>query len=80
MVNRSTSRTPFEIFYTCSLHHICNLAIIPLVTRERSKTADNVAVKVLQIHAEVRAHLETTNAKYKAGVDKHRHKKVFSGR
>ena len=77
MVNQSTSMTPFEIFYTCSLHHICDLAIIPLVAGESSKTTNNIAAKVLQIHAEVRAHLETANAKYKAGVDKYRHNKVF---
>lgn len=77
MVNRYTSRAPFEIFYTCSLHHICDMAIIPLVAGERSKTTDNVAAKVFQIHVEVRAQLETANAKYKAGVDKHRHNKVF---
>lgn len=50
MVNQSTSRTPFEIFYTCSLCHICDMAIIPLVAGERRKIADNMAEKVLQIH------------------------------
>ena len=37
----------------------------------------NVAEKALLIYAEVRAHLEVANAKYKAEADKHRHEKVF---
>lgn len=42
-----------------------------------SKITDNVVEKALLIHAEVRAHLEVANTKYKAGVDKYQRKKVF---
>ena len=38
---------------------------------EGSKAVDNMVEKALQIHAEVRAYLETTNAKYKVDVDKY---------
>ena len=76
MVNRSTGKIPFKVVYICSLRQVCDLAIMP-TTLGGSKAADNVAEKGLQIHAEVRAHLEAANVKYKAKADKHRRKKVF---
>ena len=76
MVNRSTGKTPFEVVYICSPRQVCDLVIMPTVVGG-SKAADNVAKKALQIHAEVQAHLEVVNDKYKAEADKHRRKKVF---
>ncbi|KAH9753570.1 hypothetical protein KPL71_015115 [Citrus sinensis] len=62
--------------WEAALPQVCDLAIMP-TTLGGSKAADNVAEKGLQIHAEVRAHLEAANVKYKAKADKHRRKKVF---
>lgn len=79
MVNHSAGKTPFEIAYTCPSRHVYNLAIMPTVAPVgESKLADNVAEKASKIYAEVHAHLEAANAKYKTEADKHREKKVFS--
>lgn len=77
MVNHSTSKTPFEIVYTCPLRHVCDLVVMPTTVGE-SKVANNTTEKALKIHAEIRPHLEVANAKYKSEVDKHLHKKVFA--
>ena len=52
MVNQPTSKTPFEIIYTCSTRDVYDLTIM-LTIVERSKVANNVTEKALQIHAEV---------------------------
>ena len=70
MVNHSTSKTPFEIVYTCPLRHVYDLVVVPTAVGE-SKVANNTVEKALKIHAEIRAHLEVANAKYKSKVDKH---------
>lgn len=78
MVNRSIDKTPFEIVHTYSPCYICDLAVMPTVAAVgENKAADNAAEKVLKIIANVQAHLEATNAKYKAEADKHHARKCF---
>lgn len=51
--------------------------LIVVAVRE-SKAMDNTAKKALEVQAEVRAHLEASNAKYKAKANNHLHKKVLA--
>lgn len=76
-VNQFIGKIPFEIVYSYFLCHVCDLAVMPLVTGGKSKAADNEVEKALQIHVEVQAQLELASTKYKADADKHRRKKVF---
>ncbi|KAJ4706620.1 Transposon Ty3-I Gag-Pol polyprotein [Melia azedarach] len=76
MMNRSTSKTPFEVVYLQPPRHALDLVTLPALLGV-SKAAENMAEKIQKIQEEVRASLESANEKYKQDADQHRRQKVF---
>lgn len=76
MVNRCTSKTPFEIVYGRSPQHTLDLVPLPKFPRA-SIAADHMIEKMATIHADTKKAIADSNAQYKSQVDKHRRLKIF---
>lgn len=76
-VNRSTSRSPFEIMYGSKVRQPTNLIplptnLIPLpTTSHSSELVESFTERIREIHADVRRKIVLSNKTYKVQVDAH---------
>nr|GMC71415.1 homeobox protein cut-like [Ipomoea batatas] len=76
-LHSSIGRTPFSVVYTKVPNHAVDLLQLPR-PKQGHNTAEALAEQITTIQEEVKAKLESSNAKYKAAADKKRRKQVFN--
>ena len=76
-VNRSTSKSPFQIVNGYSPHTSIDLVPLPLHMRV-SEPTENFAKHIHDLHAEIRRKVSLSNEEYKLAADVHRRSKEFN--